>query len=230
MNALQQAYSNFMRYIGNMGGGKNAQRAQLVSSQREQIFNEATKYFTPEAKARAANIPIQYQIMTNYPAMPTKLENSGLLWGNQDAPSGMYRNNTQNPSEARIFMRPNLKNAPQVLRHELIHSMDENINTPKMSTNQSLNGEERRIVDPILAQRVLFNNLVRRAYLLNSNGISSNFNNRDKEFLNNWDPKYSMRDTEAMAFLNDQQSSGAQLRPYYQKAIRYPENTTWSTP
>lgn len=236
LSALQQAKnsvgSNANNYILNakniLGGllNKNKNKTQPVknniTNNRPAIFEEATKYFTPEAKARAANVPIQYQIMTDYPEMPTKLEHSGLLWDKKDSPLGMYMSNSINPAEARIFMRPNLENAPQVLRHELIHSMDQNINMPKMSMNQSLNGQERRVVDPVGSQNVLFNNILKRAYLLNSQGISSNFSNEDKDFLNQWNPSYSMKDTEALAFLNDQPSSNKQLQPYYQNAIQYP--------
>lgn len=207
--------------------------AQPQTPQFQQVFQEATKNFTPQAMERARNVPVQYTAETNKAYIPGGIHDSGLVWG-QDHPLGMYGQDFRSPSSAGISLATNMNKYGErdsdILRHELIHSMDRNINTPKMSLNPQNEGSASK-TDPILEAINRIQNMGSGAYLLNSQGLSGQLNQRDRNYLGNFGPKeYSQSDAESMAFLNQQEPSAGRLSSYYNKAIQYPENTVWSQP
>lgn len=225
LSALQEAYSKIANF------GKPLATNQPQTAWYQQQFNEATKNFTPEAMVRAKNVPVQFVAPTKHGYIPGGIYDSGLVTNNLGGFAGVYGLNYGDPNSAGITMRADLGEAtPEVLRHEMVHSMDANINMPRMLANPNDQREDaEQVMDPIMGRMSLFKNLIDRAYLLNSTGIGNHLTPQNRQFLGNFGaPEYSQSDREALAYLNDQEPSAGSLSKFYGKAIQYAPNTLWS--
>ena len=223
LSAIQQAYSKLANF------GKPLATNQPQSDWYNKQFAEATRDFTPDAMVRAKNVPVQFVGTTNHGYVPGGIYDSGLVTNSLGGFAGVYGLDYHDPNSAGITMRTDLGEAtPQVLRHEMVHSMDANINTPRMLANPNQE-DSPQVIDPIMSKMALFKNLMDHAYLLNSSGINNYLTPQNRQFLSNFgEPAYAQSDKEALAYLNDQEPSAGALSQFYQKAVQYPPNTSWS--
>lgn len=94
-------------------------------------FKKATEGFTPAAMSRANNVKINYTpYESNAPELPFGPRK--LLGQHSINSAGVYSSH-QNNGRGAITIGNQYAKDPEVLRHELIHSMDTNVNTVNKS-------------------------------------------------------------------------------------------------
>lgn len=191
--------------------------AQPKTSQFQSVLSDATKYFTPQAMQRSKTIPISFMAQTNKAFIPGGIYNSGLVWGS-DSPYGVYSRGGVDRGSIQVRANMGQKTA-DVLRHELIHSFDKNVNTPRMQFGNKM------VTDPILELKTKLGDIYSGARILDSSNLKSNLKINDKVYLSKFGPsEYSQSPAEALAFLNNTPASMGRLKSFYKNAIKYPNN------
>lgn len=226
----------------------NAQPRSNIPPALQETFDRATEGFTPAAMNRAKNINIKYTPLTGYDARlpfgPTK--SLGII-----APesAGHY-----NGSNDEIVIGNKYAQDPEVLRHELIHSMDTNVNFVGRSKLPWKNAQgvpytEEQQDQSAIANESFNDVLPLKRYLtglgiLDSRGFYPSTSNEGKDYIydRTSGPLYrfegeeanpQMLDLEGMAYMG---TTGEEyLMPQYRSAIqeairaaKYPSNTVFS--
>lgn len=215
-----------------------------------ETFKKATAGFTPAAMNRANNIKINYTpYESNAPSLPF---GPRKLFGQTPIGSGGVYQSYGNGGRGEITIPVKYAKESDILRHELIHSMDTNINTVNKSLLpwKNKNGveytedqhEKSAIANEQFADSLpLIIKYLSGLGILDSRGFYPSADNIAKRYINNQTsgPLYrsdeypvnpQMLDIEGMAYLGT--TGNEYVMPRYQSAIQeaiavagYPPNT-----
>lgn len=233
----------------------NTRPANNVPPALMETFQKATEGFTPAAMTRAQNIPIKYTPLTSN-VYPQLLIGAGKVLGAiPNGAAGIYDSFGNGGRElSSITIGTKYAEDPEVLRHELIHSMDTNMNYVGRSRLpwKDKNGVEytdeqhqqsadanTKLYDVSPLQRYMNGTGV-----LDSRGFYPSINNQGKDYVYDRtsgplyrfedypaDPR--MLDTEGIAYMGTtgEEYSMPQYQSAIQEAIRaakYPPNTSFA--
>lgn len=144
---------------------KPANRSNVPAAVR-QTMTKATQGFSPAAKARANSIKIQYSPINGY--MPFGA--SKILGSLPNGAAGVY--SPMEGANGQITIDPKYAQDPSVLRHELMHSMDNNLNYGIPSLDDSKPHTPQEWEASALADRDLANTLSIYYRYLNGLGLA----------------------------------------------------------
>jgi len=204
-NALQSAVQMLLNKAGNLMRPYQ-RKVRTPNSQIpgiKDIFENATQDFSPMAKERAERIPIRF----------ASKDLKTLPFGNSfagDLDEGAAANYMPGNGVINIGIKNlNSPHGGQYLRHELIHSMDTNVNHGRIKPGTYSNPQEieqKMMADAQLADALAITmRYLNGQGLLDSRGFYGNLSPQDRDWVNKRTQNYSQDprtiDLEGMAYM-----------------------------